>query len=92
MRFQEIHADVPIFAYLHLETTHESQEALQLLAAWLSSHNELVEAYACDGCCQLGLSFIFDVSGCVASDKGITVVIKACIPCTYIYTPTMNLL
>ncbi|CAK9032203.1 unnamed protein product [Durusdinium trenchii] len=40
LRFQEIHADVPIFAYLHLETTHESQDALQLLDQALVEHLE----------------------------------------------------
>eukprot|EP00913_Durusdinium_trenchii_P026079 g24465.t1 len=37
---EEIHADVPIFAYLHLETTHESQDALQLLDQALVEHLE----------------------------------------------------
>ncbi|CAJ1437161.1 unnamed protein product, partial [Effrenium voratum] len=40
LRFQEIHADVPIFAYLHLEAAHEAQEALQLLDKALLSHLE----------------------------------------------------
>jgi len=39
-RFQEIHADVPVFTYLHLETTHDSQEALQLLDKALVEHLE----------------------------------------------------
>lgn len=38
LRFQEIHADVPVFTYLHLETTHDSQEALQLLDKALVEH------------------------------------------------------
>ncbi|CAE7294527.1 HERC1 [Symbiodinium natans] len=38
LRFQEIHTDRPIFAYLHLEASHESQHALQLIDEALAEH------------------------------------------------------
>ncbi|CAE6921723.1 HERC1 [Symbiodinium sp. CCMP2592] len=40
LRFQEIHSDGPVFAYLHLEASHESQHALQLLDEALAAHLE----------------------------------------------------